>query len=314
MAITIQHLLERGELSIDDDITFHTHVEVARLFGRDYKGHQQATIRLDEHTDVWFPKLFPNRDWLNELSPQGTEITMRPADGGQYSHRMASTRREDVITFGKETRTGDYRFCGVFRFNPHLSSAARWVFDRIATTVTFDGNGGHGFEERTLRAGQDDLTAESAPVDLDLIESFDRRVDEGRFAVEDREVVARTRGSAQRTFATRVKRNYEWTCAVTGIRTPEFLVASHIVPWSEDPSIRLDPSNGICLSTFVDRAFDAGFLSITPTGMTRVRWENCGEDPSLHADLARLDAITLARPRDDVPDPEKLRRRLELGY
>lgn len=314
MAVDISDLLERGALTIDDDASFRTRVEVARLFGFEYKGHQQATIRLGEHTDVWFPKLFTNRDWINALSPEGLEITMRPTDRSQYGDRMETTRREDVITFGKESASRDCRFLGVFRFNPLRSSDEEWVFDRVATSITLGGEERFGHQEGALGADQDDLTAEAAPVNPDLVREFDRRIAEGQFAVEDREVLARTRGSAQRSFVDEVKSTYGWTCALTGIRTRAFLVASHIVPWSEDSRIRLDPSNGICLSTFADRAFDAGYLEIAPDGVSRVRWERVGDDAPLREELSRFDGVALARPRAGAPDPEKLRRRVDLGY
>ena len=111
-----------------------------------------------------------------------------------------------------------------------------------------------------------------------------------------------------------VKGNYGWECAVTGIKTKAFLVASHIVPWSEDKKIRLDPSNGICLSTFVDRAFDAGFLAITPEGRTSIRWEKVEDDPILKLELSKIDDVELAKPTVKRPDPAKLAKRIELGY
>ena len=313
MESQVQTLIDRGTLSVEDDVGFRTHVEVARLFGFDYRGHQQATIRLDEHTHIWFPKLFPNQDWINELSRSGTEITMRPTPESGYAHRM-ETRREDVITFGKESSRGNYRFQGVFRFDAKRSTGARWVFTRLATSISFDGNGEYDFTESAQRAEQDDVVAEAMPAERGASAAFDRRIVEGNYAVEDIEVTARVRGSAQRAFADAVKSNYDWTCAVTGIRTRAFLVASHIVPWSDDASIRLDPSNGICLSTFVDRAFDAGFLEITANARTRVRWENVDDDTSLHEALAKIDGVELAAPKHTAIDPRKLQRRIELGY
>jgi putative restriction endonuclease len=313
METTTLELIRRGALSIEDDVDFRTHVEVARLFGFDYRGHQQATIRLDEHTEIWFPKLFSNQDWINEMSPDGAEITMRPTPESGYAHRMEK-RREDVITFGKESARGNYRFQGVYRFNETRSTGALWVFDRVATTITFDGNGDFGFEESTLRGEQDDAIAESFRGSREESELFSRRIAEGKYAVEGTEITTVTRGSAQKAFAGAVKKNYDWTCAVTGIRTRAFLVASHIVPWSEDPSIRLDPSNGICLSTFVDRAFDAGFLEITPSSRTRVRWENVDDDASLREALKGIDEVALTAAQHTAPDPRKLQRRIDLGY
>ena len=56
---------------------------------------------------------------------------------------------------------------------------------------------------------------------------------------------------------------YDGRCAVTGIRQPELLVASHIVPWAEDQALRLNPSNGILLNALHDRAFDQHFITFT---------------------------------------------------
>ena len=64
-------------------------------------------------------------------------------------------------------------------------------------------------------------------------------------------------------FAKSVLANFENRCCVTGISERELLVASHIVPWSENTESRLDPANGLCLSAMVDRLFDRGFISFT---------------------------------------------------
>ena len=53
-----------------------------------------------------------------------------------------------------------------------------------------------------------------------------------------------------KVFADQVKLNYGYKCAITGITTKDFLVSSHIVPWSENKEYRLDPQNGICLSVW----------------------------------------------------------------
>lgn len=67
----------------------------------------------------------------------------------------------------------------------------------------------------------------------------------------------------QAFFRDAVLSSYNETCCITGIRIPECLIASHIVPWSADESKRTDPSNGLCLSATFDRLFDKGFITIT---------------------------------------------------
>ena len=56
---------------------------------------------------------------------------------------------------------------------------------------------------------------------------------------------------------------YEFKCCITGLAVPELLVASHIVPWRDDPSNRLNPKNGLCLSAIHDRAFDQGLITFS---------------------------------------------------
>ncbi len=67
----------------------------------------------------------------------------------------------------------------------------------------------------------------------------------------------------QSFFRDAVLSSYETTCCVTGLAVPECLIASHIVPWSEDETFRTDPTNGLCLSATFDRLFDAGLMTIT---------------------------------------------------
>ena len=56
---------------------------------------------------------------------------------------------------------------------------------------------------------------------------------------------------------------YDSKCCITGLRIPKLLVASHIIPWSDDEKNRLNPENGLCLNSLHDKAFDSGLLSIS---------------------------------------------------
>lgn len=67
----------------------------------------------------------------------------------------------------------------------------------------------------------------------------------------------------QAFFREAVLSSYESTCCVTGLAVGECLIASHIVPWSEDERLRTDPTNGLCLSATFDRLFDAGLMTVT---------------------------------------------------
>lgn len=67
----------------------------------------------------------------------------------------------------------------------------------------------------------------------------------------------------QNVFRLIVLANYNRKCAITGIDLPDLLVASHIMPWSQNEDERLNPENGICLSALYDRAYDKGLIGIT---------------------------------------------------
>lgn len=85
----------------------------------------------------------------------------------------------------------------------------------------------------------------------------------GDYFVDDKKGMVNTRGAAQKVFSDQVKKCYGFRCAITGITTREFLVASHIIPWSDSKSDRLNPRNGICLSSLIDKAFDKGYVTFS---------------------------------------------------
>lgn len=57
---------------------------------------------------------------------------------------------------------------------------------------------------------------------------------------------------------------YGNACCVTGLNNRELLVASHIKPWrvSDAATERTNPSNGLCLNSLHDKAFDKGLITI----------------------------------------------------
>lgn len=66
----------------------------------------------------------------------------------------------------------------------------------------------------------------------------------------------------QNVFRTIILSNYHNRCAISGININNFLIASHIIPWSVNEKERLNPENGICLSSLYDLAFDKGYIGI----------------------------------------------------
>jgi putative restriction endonuclease len=79
---------------------------------------------------------------------------------------------------------------------------------------------------------------------------------------KDKESLIKTRVN-QNFFRSAVLSSYNIKCCITGLNIPDFLVASHIKPWSKDESNRTNPRNGLCLNSIHDKAFDKGFITIT---------------------------------------------------
>ena len=72
----------------------------------------------------------------------------------------------------------------------------------------------------------------------------------------------------QGQFRDGVMAYWQGKCPLTGINEPELLRASHIIPWNrcEDEADRLNPNNGLLLSSLWDAAFDRGIVSFDDDG------------------------------------------------
>lgn len=157
-----------------------------------------------------------------------------------------------------------------------------------------------------------DAAAEDMDFSDEEIEALKEQFDEKNYKVLDAFATAKTRGSAQRVFAKEVKGNYGFKCAVTGVQTRAFLVASHIVPWGVDENIRLDPSNGICLSLLADRAFELGYLIINDCLTVEINFDKVGADDVLREYLEPYDGKRISIPTKGSPKVEYLQRRRKI--
>lgn len=91
---------------------------------------------------------------------------------------------------------------------------------------------------------------------------YEVETDTTDFTGETRQVVVQQR-IKQQFFRRAVLSSYRSRCCISGVSDSRLLVASHIVPWSEDKLNRLNPSNGLCLSAIHDKAFDSHLFSLS---------------------------------------------------
>lgn len=120
----------------------------------------------------------------------------------------------------------------------------------------------------------------------------------------EREAIVRLRVK-QSFFRRRVLSAYCFRCCVTGLTNRQLLVASHIVPWAEDATHRLNPKNGLCLNALHDRAFDRHLMWIEPDFVVRVSQKLCRDSDTSNQTmdwLMSFDGKPLLLPRNFQPD------------
>lgn len=108
----------------------------------------------------------------------------------------------------------------------------------------------------------------------------------------------------QNVFRDAVLSSYEFKCCVTGVVDQRLLVASHIRPWSEDELNRLNPRNGLCLSTLYDRAFDIGLITFSEDHelMVSSELERQSDNPYIEESFTRRKGTRMLLPNKFSPD------------
>ena len=76
-----------------------------------------------------------------------------------------------------------------------------------------------------------------------------------------REAIVKVRVN-QNFFRQMILAGYRSRCSVCALPREDLLVAGHIIPWSENVSLRMNPRNGICMCVLHDKAFDKGLITI----------------------------------------------------
>lgn len=117
----------------------------------------------------------------------------------------------------------------------------------------------------------------------------------------------------QRFFRQTVLESYNNRCAISGLAIPELLVASHIIPWSEDESRRADPTNGIALNALYDKAFDRHLISFDADFrlVLSPRIKEMAKDAVIEEYFLVYEGKVLDMPNRFFPDSDALRYHLK---
>ncbi|MBL6995868.1 HNH endonuclease [Desulfobacula sp.] len=112
----------------------------------------------------------------------------------------------------------------------------------------------------------------------------------------------------QTFFRNAVLASYENRCVLTGMAIPQLLVASHIIPWSENEERRADPTNGLCLNVLHDKAFDRHLITFDENYRLVVSSIlKKGDIPEFQSsNFAKLEGTTIVLPHRFAPDFQAL--------
>ena len=124
---------------------------------------------------------------------------------------------------------------------------------------------------------------------------------------EDRETIVKSRVN-QNFFRSTILASYNLKCCITGLSIPDFLVASHIKPWSKDKENRTNPHNGLCLNSIHDKAFDKGFITITPDYNVKISgfFKEYSNDKSAYDFFIKYNNQNIVKPARFLPNKDFL--------
>lgn len=93
----------------------------------------------------------------------------------------------------------------------------------------------------------------------------EKEINDTALTGKEKETIVKTRVN-QNVFRTRLLSRYS-KCCLCGVSNADFLVASHIKPWSmSDAYEKIDPDNGLLLCPNHDKLFDQGYISFSDDG------------------------------------------------
>jgi len=131
----------------------------------------------------------------------------------------------------------------------------------------------------------------------------------------ERERLIKTRVN-QSFFRKTILASYDNTCCITGISHPDFLIAGHIKPWSLDEKNMLNPRNRIAINPLHDKAFEHGYITITPDYLIKVSSKISKiMDSDNHANFfLKYNKAPIILPKRFYPDREFLEYHYEVRF
>jgi predicted restriction endonuclease len=246
----------------------------------------------------------PRNNWTREQVLAGLHIYLQ-LNYGQL-HRHNPKIKELGAWIGRTANSVALKLCNLASLDPAVLASGRKGMDRASNIDKAVWS--------ELLANWDATVLEAASIygklaaaqGIEIVDELDLELP----PIE----LGRTRTAAvqvrvnQARFRKSVLVGYNSTCCISGLQNERLLIASHIVPWSEDTHNRLNPQNGLCLSALHDRAYDQGLITVLPDYTVRVssKLKSKSADPFLQDSLLRFDHAPIRMPSRLAPSPDFL--------
>lgn len=142
--ISTETYIKKGYIDIRDNVAFARSVDAINCFGKNYKGWQKGGANHPIENDVflWFPKLYPNDQWINSISLDENTIFEKsaiPEKADKHIDEIINNSMHKRIVFARVIDSlGDimYRFKGLYELNiQETMLEKRVVWERKNTRV-----------------------------------------------------------------------------------------------------------------------------------------------------------------------------------
>tara|TARA_B100000963_G_C22600153_1_gene659835 strand:- start:481 stop:1368 length:888 start_codon:yes stop_codon:yes gene_type:complete len=136
-----KRFIEKGSIDVKDNIVFLNHRDCLKLFGYTSENHfqrawwEKGTKKFNQA--IWFPKLYPNKEWRNVLSPDRSTIFEERVINGA-SVKINPPANKDRIVFAHYKNVFGqtvYKFYGIYRTDFDSTTEFKHVHRRIETEI-----------------------------------------------------------------------------------------------------------------------------------------------------------------------------------
>ena len=128
--------IRKGYIDVSDNVGFLYKKDALKLF--DYNGghYQSALWRIKSiDKEVWFPKLYKNREWNNSLSDDLKTIKMKMKNNTEISKKILDYKWIVFAHYKNVLGNFVYKFLGEFHLSKFETNKKCWVFKRKKTRI-----------------------------------------------------------------------------------------------------------------------------------------------------------------------------------